>query len=506
MSAPDNSTASSLQRSHRYLEILLVLLVLSISGMMWRHSINDPLLLHLYYVPVVLTGFYLGGYRARLISLLCIVTGFILFLPNSRGELTGGVPLYTILAFTLWSGTVFLVAMLIGTLSDGLRKLMKETESSLKKDALTDALTNIANRRAFDIELRSQLQHHQETPEKLALILVDIDFFKHFNDRYGHQTGDHILQQVARVFEQTARSSDLVARYGGEEFALVLPSSTKKSVLEIAERTRSLIEGHRFDYQGLVHRLTVSVGVAFAGAEDDEQSFCERVDAALYSSKESGRNSVHYHDGSACVRFGSGFATNRSSQEASHKVADANNAFHDLATGLPTQLVLVEELRRRVLERQRYGTTLSIALIQIDDLPVGSTTDLNMRKSYSANAARIIQSSVRDSDFVANWSEDTFVVLLPCTEIQQALVPLNRLSRRAEEFVDAQYPTLSYSVSIGTVEVEEGEQYGDVIERIKQTMAIAKSVGNGYLAYEKDGKASCIYGVSEQERVPYEVV
>ncbi len=499
MSATERTTHSTFHKQHRTLEVLLVLLVLSISMLMWRHSVNDPILLHLYYVPAVLTGFYLGGYRARLIALLCIVTGFILFVPDVS-SVSDGIPLLTVLAFLLWSGTLFLVAMLIGTLSDGLRKVMRETETTLKKDALTDSLTSVANRRGFDLELRSQLGHVTTDTDQLALVLIDIDYFKNFNDRYGHQTGDQILKQVAHVFKQVARSADLVARYGGEEFALILPHTTKKSALEIAEKTRSLIEEHRFDYQGLVHRLTVSVGVAFASDQDDDKSFCERVDAALYSSKESGRNSVHYHDGKACVRFGLGFAAQRAEKDKPQASSDASNAFHDLSTGLPTQLVLVEELRRRVLEKQRYGGTLSMALIQIDDMPELISADAKMRKSYTANAARIIQSAVRDSDFVANWSEDTFAVLLPCTDIQNSLVPLSRLCRHAEEFEDVQFPTLSYSMSIGAVEVQDNEQYGQVVERTRSTLATARSVSTGNLAYEKDGKANCMSGIGKESR------
>ena len=496
MSRPEISNQSTFQAQSKTLEVLLVLLVVSISVLMWRHSVNDPILLHLYYVPAVLTGFYLGGYRARLIALLCIVTAFILFVPDNA-SVGANIPLVTLLAFLLWSGTLFLVALLIGTLSDGLRKVLKETESTLKRDALTDSLTAVANRRGFDLELSSQLAKSTDDGELLALVLVDIDFFKNFNDRYGHQTGDQILKQVAHVFKQVARSADLVARYGGEEFALILPHTTKKSALEIAERTRALVEDHRFDHQGLVHRLTVSVGVAFATENDDEKSICERVDAALYSSKESGRNSVHYHDGKSAVRFGMGFKAQRASHDRGRTHTDTDNAFHDLSTGLPTQLVLVEELRRRVLEKRRYGSTLSMALIQIDDLPDQICADLKMRKSYTANAARIIQSSLRDSDFVANWSEDTFAVLLPCTDIHNALVPLVRLCRQADEFQDVQYPTLSYSVSIGAVEILEGEQYGEVVERAKDTLSVAKSVGCGNLAYEKDGKANCMFGSGE---------
>ena len=235
----------------------------------------------------------------------------------------------TLLAFLLWSGTLFLVSMLIGTLSDGLRKMMKETESTLIRDAMTDSLTSTANRRAFDLELEKRLVDKTQQEGSLALILVDIDFFKHFNDRYGHQTGDQVLIQVAKVLERVTRSTDVLARYGGEEFAVILPNISTKDALQISERMRALIEQHRFDHHGLVHRLTISVGTAFAVDGDSPRSFCERADAALYSSKENGRNGVHYHDGSTCISHGVGFKSAVVMQTESESLSSGGNSFND---------------------------------------------------------------------------------------------------------------------------------------------------------------------------------
>ena len=416
----------------------------------------------------------MGSYRARVIAFLCIVTAFSLFAPTLIGNMLASVPLPTLLAYLLWSGTLLLVAVLTGNLSDGLRKAMKETETSLKKDALTDGLTGVANRRAFDEEVRTQLLRQSDTESQVALLLVDIDYFKHFNDRYGHQTGDAVLKQVAQVFQKVVRSTDLLARYGGEEFGLVLPNVTRDDALQIAERSRMLIESNRFDFQGLVHRLTVSVGVSFSENTDNEEMLCERADAALYSSKEAGRNCVHYHDGESCHAFGTGFKAAQKSRELEqHKKSDGNE-FSDQSTGLPTQLVFVEELRRRVLEKQRYGVSASIALIEFNDFPTTIDSDANMRKSIYATAGRMISSSVRDSDFVANWSEGTFGVLMPSTGVDQALVPISRLHDMAKAFSDPQYPSLSYSVSVGVVEIGFSDQYGDVVLRVKQTLASAK--------------------------------
>lgn len=474
-----------------------MLLVISVSMLMWRHSVQDPLLLHLYYIPVLLTGFYLGGYRARVAALLCVVTAFSLFAPNIVDGNATAIPLATLLAYLLWSGTLLMVAVLTGTLSDGLRKAMKETESSLKKDALTDGLTGIANRRAFDLEIAGRLAEQPDKDKQLALILVDIDFFKGFNDRYGHQTGDAVLKQVAHVFQKVVRSSDLLARYGGEEFAVVLPDVTLEDALQIAERSRNLIESHRFDYQGLVHRLTVSVGVSFATPVDDAETFCERADAALYTSKAAGRNCVHHHDGDTCHAYGNGFKTSPVSSKADESPSPDGNVFSDAATGLPTQLVFVEELRRRVLEKQRYGVPVTIVLIEFDDFPTSLDADANMRKSVSATAARMISSSVRDSDFVANWSAGTFSVLLPSTSVMQALVPIGRLHESARSYCDPQYPSLSYSISVGVVEVGFSDQYGDTVQRVKATLAEAKASAPHTLKFHDGMSIQCFEAVKE---------
>lgn len=164
----------------------------------------------------------------------------------------------------------------------------------LKLDGLTDPLTGIANRRFFERRLKEELGRRERSGSPLSLIVVDIDLFKHINDDFGHQVGDAVLVEVARVLGLGLRTSDVLGRYGGEEFVLLLPGTTGQKAGEIAERLREHIAGLDFDV--LDRRVSVSVGVAVLGnghiGEDAGFELFRRADHALYRAKEGGRNRV----------------------------------------------------------------------------------------------------------------------------------------------------------------------------------------------------------------------
>ena len=325
---------------------MLIAIVFSLSALMWCYSVETPVLLHLFYVPVVLTGSLLGKYRARVMALLCILSSLIIFVPYLQEESLDGVPLMTLFVFLLWASTLVLIAVIVGSLSDGWRSAMAKLTEAHKKDVLTDPLTGIANRRAYEFELSRQIADWNRNQTPVSLILLDIDYFKKFNDRYGHQAGDAVLKAVAEVLQQTVRETDLLARYGGEEFGLVLSGASIEVTKEIAERVRSLIESARFPFNGLILRLTVSVGFAQIRPGEDATAFVQRADAALYSSKEAGRNCVHFHDGSSCQPFGNGLATELTeSFREKQATKGSSDPYTDETTGLPTQKVFLEELR-----------------------------------------------------------------------------------------------------------------------------------------------------------------
>jgi len=159
-------------------------------------------------------------------------------------------------------------------------------------DALTDSLTGLYNRRG--LEGRSEAIHFRPGGAQLAQvwIMADIDHFKRVNDTYGHEAGDEVLKAVADALRATARGADVVARFGGEEFVLVLPDTSADMAVRIAERLRLAIEALSTNVDGQVIRVTASFGVAQRAAQESQLEVLERADAALYSSKQEGRNRV----------------------------------------------------------------------------------------------------------------------------------------------------------------------------------------------------------------------
>ncbi|MDZ4849780.1 MAG: response regulator [Pirellulaceae bacterium] len=180
------------------------------------------------------------------------------------------------------------------------RDMMTNYSLQLETDVLTDALTGVANRRAFDFELKRRMVDWNRQRIPMCLLMIDIDHFKKANDRYGHQAGDVGLKQVAGLLKQTLREIDLIARYGGEEFGIILPYSMLKDGKHVAERSRELVADNIFHFNEHDFRLTVSVGSTEVLHGDDADTLMRRADSALYKAKRSGRNRCYAHDGISC--------------------------------------------------------------------------------------------------------------------------------------------------------------------------------------------------------------
>lgn len=161
-----------------------------------------------------------------------------------------------------------------------------------------DGLTEIANRRRFDESLAKEWKRSQRNGLPLSLLMVDIDFFKLFNDHYGHAHGDLVLKSVAQALAQTIhRPSDLVARYGGEEFVLLLADTNEEGARIFAEKARTAIESLAIDHvhSQVASHITVSIGGATSLNEDSTaEQLLEAADAMLYQAKAQGRNRVVY--------------------------------------------------------------------------------------------------------------------------------------------------------------------------------------------------------------------
>jgi diguanylate cyclase (GGDEF)-like protein/PAS domain S-box-containing protein len=176
----------------------------------------------------------------------------------------------------------------------------KKLEDQLLAMAMTDSLTGLSNRRAFNAELERQWSHVLKESLQVSLVLLDIDHFKQFNDEYGHPAGDDCLRVIGAAVRSAVRPGDFVARYGGEEIAIILPSTGPSDAIIVAEAVRSAIESLNIPHAGNPEsdrRVTASLGVATAlaragGMVRMPESLVLFADKALYMAKSEGRNCV----------------------------------------------------------------------------------------------------------------------------------------------------------------------------------------------------------------------
>ncbi len=156
--------------------------------------------------------------------------------------------------------------------------------------AEVDSLTGVYNRRKIEEILAKEIERSRRYGNEVSLMLIDIDDFKQINDTYGHQIGDEILKQIARLIRQNLRRTDYVGRYGGEEFLVILPETSVQKAMTAGERIRSAIERESFR----PGRVTVSIGVTLLKDKDDFGTLFNRLDRAMYLAKERGKNRVEY--------------------------------------------------------------------------------------------------------------------------------------------------------------------------------------------------------------------
>jgi diguanylate cyclase len=170
---------------------------------------------------------------------------------------------------------------------------IRDSLKAAEERSNTDALTGLANRRSLDAFLRSAQIFAMEKGQPLSILMIDIDHFKAFNDRYGHQVGDQVLRLVAKVLKDSVREGDLAARYGGEELIAVLPEANLDVCTDVAERIRRRISKARLTRRTTgdeISSVTVSIGVAEFRLAESAEVMIERCDGALYQAKRSGRN------------------------------------------------------------------------------------------------------------------------------------------------------------------------------------------------------------------------
>lgn len=278
----------------------------------------DP---HYLYVPMLLAAFLLNLYmylapEARYLILLAWIVA-LLFMVGLAGFLevvtltaVMTVGYLAILNRLLARGesveltlehffvaAFFLVSLYAGAVFERLRNERRETgrlRSRLTELAATDVLTGLPNRGQLELLLLAELNELRRYGGECALAMIDVDFFKAYNDTWGHLAGDAALRELAELLRQRLRASDVLVRYGGEELALVMKRTPRDEALRTVERLRAAVAAHPFARSGAESAsLTISAGVAGAPADATEyETLVRSADAALYEAKRLGRNRV----------------------------------------------------------------------------------------------------------------------------------------------------------------------------------------------------------------------
>ncbi len=173
-----------------------------------------------------------------------------------------------------------------------LRSDVKRAQAKMAEMSTVDELTRLHNRRYFIEALEGEFERAIRYDAEIALVVLDLDYFKKVNDTYGHPTGDMVLTGVGKILNNHVRRSDIACRYGGEEFAVILPNLSKENIFPAYERFREMVSKQLFKYESAQIHITVSIGIAFSNDAESAKELLAHADQALYQAKESGRNRI----------------------------------------------------------------------------------------------------------------------------------------------------------------------------------------------------------------------
>ncbi|XZE54394.1 diguanylate cyclase domain-containing protein [Planctomycetaceae bacterium SH139] len=359
--------------------------------------------------------------------------------------------------------------------SDTLRVQLSEAQSrfeeqsmllqSAQQQAVTDQLTQIANRRALDDYMHDLMR--RQPPQPSTLMLLDIDHFKKFNDAYGHLTGDEVLKRVAKHIEHRIGAHGMVARYGGEEFAVVFGDTTMVDCRALAEQTRASIADREIVFEGQHLRVTSSSGLAeWTGCETVDE-WIARADAALYESKANERNCGYAQLGDTMERLTprgepTSAAPPRPLSEAEKLEAEITRLlpqepnFSGLPRclqGLPIGSRLIREFSEFATNVQASGAIFVTAMVRIDHHSAGQAAPLGQAATAQGQpdfedlrmVARTIRSVVRAVDRIGLLDAKTILIGMPSlspegavTRAERIRTGVNYASDGASEFRQAQ--------------------------------------------------------------------
>jgi diguanylate cyclase (GGDEF)-like protein len=311
--------------------VLFILVSVTLSHLFFHFQIS---LLNLYYVPIMLAGYLLGKRLAVLYAFFTALLVWGLVLANEETYLALRNQFEFNVDLVLWSGFLILSGW-AGSLSENLkeelrisnllrkelaedkerlkilnekltdvnRKLEEKVENrtqeleqsneELKKLSWTDPLTQLLNRRSCEEHFKSEIARFERTKEPFCIILGDLDHFKRINDTFGHNTGDFVLIEVAKILQENSRKTDMVFRWGGEEFLFLLTGTEISGGVIIGEKVRTKIEQKVFEHDQQTIPVTMSLGISIYKEGQDMEDCVKHADENLYSAKKAGRNRLH---------------------------------------------------------------------------------------------------------------------------------------------------------------------------------------------------------------------
>ena len=355
--------------------------------------------------------------------------------------------------------------------------------------ARTDALTGALNRRAFDDEMQRRVSEYQRYRTPVSLLLFDIDYFKKFNDTYGHQTGDDVLCNVACTLSMVMRDVDLVCRYGGEEFAIILPATDAKGALLAAERARTAIERMLVESSGQQLKVTISGGVAEVAPNEDLDSLVARADQGLYASKKAGRNCVHLHDGRNLTKHGSSETAKKVPAVEALKTEPVLEGIKDPLSSLPNREAFGEDLRRRIEQHQKYRSPVVVLYCGVDKF--SSIVERFGREAGNVvlrAVAQFLKATLRDQEMLARISDDRFGITMIGTNAGDAEAKIERIRQAVEK---CRLPLdnlddLCFTASFGLSEIKPHDDAGLLLSRVLKAYDAAAESGNTVYADTKE--------------------
>jgi diguanylate cyclase (GGDEF)-like protein len=368
-------------------------------------GVNAPTAGWLITAPVV--AMFLGGVGTALFWLAMSCAAVIaIYAMHAAGvtpplhPITDMELLHLVCNIGLYIVVVVFVLLFELTKTQGFIKL-EQALKIINELAIRDELTGSHNRR----HLIKLIEHEKERTARLGslfcLCLLDIDYFKRINDTYGHSAGDTVLREFAATVQRQIRESDSFGRYGGEEFLLMLPETSIDEARALAERVRKNIEGLAFtDLPGLA--VTVSLGIAEFRVEESISQTVARADEALYLAKSSGRNRV--------VCYGQEEVA-AAPPAPPPPALEAGN--FDMLTGLLSRRLLRDRLRHAMDRATRNQNMVALMLLNLNKFKeVNDAFGYEAGDAVLVHTADTVRAALRDSDTIARWDGDEFIVVL----------------------------------------------------------------------------------------------